>query len=274
MDALEESKWYSVEEKFDFNMKRQQGSSVKIYTDLLFDKSLSVRARLFQGLLQLTPDFKEDDRQCSYLSLSKELNMGLKSVRNAVEKLVESGWLAIKQKNRLAPLFLTMRHPIREASEKLATRIQKNLNYAMHKGEGLMKAILTLTVASDKYTDNGKLGILINDETDSPMEFDRYYPDFAIAFEFNGTQHYRPTDLYNEETVRKQQARDRLKEMLSAKNGIKLITIQPQDLTVNSILQKIGDSLPLQDLRYSKETIKYLERLCAGYRKNTPAFVD
>jgi hypothetical protein len=117
--------------------------------------------------------------------------------------------------------------------------------------------------------DNVRPGFLRNSKTDNLMEFDRYYPNVA-AFEFNGAQHYRATELYDAETVRKQRARDLLKKQLCADKGIKLVTIHPQDLTLTGMLEKIKTLLPLRNLQGGGRLIRFLEGFSANYRKNAP----
>ena len=57
---------------------------------------------------------------------------------------------------------------------------------------------------------------------------DGYSPEFQIAFEYNGRQHYEYVPLFHRndpENLAKQQARDQMKEELCDRNGIILIVI-------------------------------------------------
>lgn len=265
--ALEASGWY-VEEKPCIKGKIY-GPSVTIYTDLILDTALSVRARLFHGMLQLTANFKAKIMQFKYSPLSKELNMGLRSVRCAMGQLAKSGWFKMKQINQLAPIILNLNHPIREQFRVMFARAKKNLTNPDHFGDALMKEILSTLVATDDYMDNVRPGFLRNSNTDCLLELDRYYPN-VVAFEFNGTQHYEPTDIYDAATVEKQKFRDKLKKQLCADKGIKLITIHAQDLTIEGMLKKIGDILPLRNLRGGERLIEFLENASANYRRNSP----
>lgn len=267
--ALRFHGWYPLEESRD---KELQGLSATIYSDLFLDTSLSVWARLFHGLLQLTSSFINNKTdEFKYSSLSKELRIGLKSVHKAIGQLVRNGWLVMKQAHQLAPITLTIHHPIREQYEIMMTRAKKNLQNAKHTGEALMKEFLSLLVTSDDYMDNVKPGFLRNINTDGLLEFDRYYPN-VIAFEFNGPQHYRPTELYDEKTVNEQKIRDEQKKQLSEKKGIELAVIHPEDLSVAGMLSKIGGLLPLRNLRCGEQLIGYLERFSSNYRRKCSLF--
>lgn len=266
--ALESSGWYPIEKP---KGRILQEPSAKIYTDLFLDTNLSATARLFHGLIQLTIGYKNNKTdEYRYFALSQELRIGLKSVRQAVGQLVQSGWLIMKQKHQLAPMTITLRHPIKEQFKVMMTRAINNLENAKFRGETLMKEFLSLIVASDDYMDNVKPGFLRNINTDGLLEFDRYYPNI-IAFEFNGPQHYRPTDLYDEKTVREQQIRDEQKRQLSCNKGITLAVVHPEDLSVAGMLDKIGGLLPLRNLRCGGQLINYLEEFGANYCKKCSA---
>ena len=247
-----------------------QGRSVTMYTDLLLDTTLSVQAKLFQAFLQLTSGFKEATKNFKYSSLSRDFHVSVRTARNAIKQLVQSGWLAIKQANQHAPVFFSLRHPIKEQFKAIHTTVVRNIFTAKFKGEALMKEFLSLLVYSKYYMDNPRVGFLRNPETDSLMEFDRCYPNHRVAFEFNGTQHFMPTDFYGTATVEKQQFRDSLKKKISSDSNIELVIIQPHDLTLDGMLKKIGNLLPLRNLRGAEKVIRYLERYSAAYRKNTP----
>lgn len=264
--VLQSGGWYSANKRFNAKL---QGSSVTVSARLLFNKDLSVRARLFQGLLQLTSAFRDKTRKFKYSSLSKELQMGVKTVRDTIGQLVKSGWLHIQQTNQLAPITFALRNPIKRQFGLMKSRAEQNLEKAEHKGEALMKEFLSLIIASDHYMDNVKPGFLRNVNTDHLMEIDRYYPNI-VAFEFNGSQHYYPSELYSAEKVEEQKVRDKQKRQLCDEERIKLIVVHPEDLTVSGLLSKIGNLLPLRNLQGGKWLVDYLERCSARYRKKCP----
>jgi very-short-patch-repair endonuclease len=68
---------------------------------------------------------------------------------------------------------------------------------------------------------------LKNTDTNKNMELDIYCNELKIAIEYNGKQHYEYIEYFhrNENNFNKQCERDKLKNELCIKNGIKLITI-------------------------------------------------
>lgn len=265
--TLQSNGWYSSDKPCNINV---QEPLVNICTSLFLNKELGVRARLFHGLLQITASFKDTTKKFKYSMLSKEFHMGVRTVRNAIGQLVRSGWLVTKQTNQFAPITFSLRNPIKEQFNRMIARAKKNLKKAEHKGEGLMKEFLSLAVASEHYMDNVKPGFLRNVNTDSLMEFDRYYPNVA-AFEFNGPQHYHPTDLYSAEDVKEQQARDQQKKQLCDEEKINLIVVHPDDLSLAGILTKINNLLPLRNMLGAERLINYLENYSANYRRKCSA---
>ena len=75
------------------------------------------------------------------------------------------------------------------------------------------------------------------------MELDFYFPDFNIAIEFNGDQHYFATDLSSDPS--QQRKRDGRKKYLCRERGVKLITLKAIDLIAQRLLRKFKRELPL-----------------------------
>lgn len=74
------------------------------------------------------------------------------------------------------------------------------------------------------------------------MRFDFYLPDYNCCIECNGEQHYIPIDYFGgEDTFKRQQENDDIKQKFCSENNIKLIVI------------------PYTDFKYINE--QYLERL-------------
>ena len=56
--------------------------------------------------------------------------------------------------------------------------------------------------------------------TAGPLELDFYYPQFNLAFEFQGQQHYREVAKYNRsESLDENKQRDLIKETLCKSKG-------------------------------------------------------
>ncbi len=99
------------------------------------------------------------------------------------------------------------------------------------------------------------------------MELDRFYPLYNTAFEFNGPQHYGPTELFSAEDAAKQRGRDLIKVGICLIKDITLLAIHPEDLTLQVMQQKVGSRLPLRDLRGHDLLINYLESVSRSYRQ-------
>lgn len=56
-----------------------------------------------------------------------------------------------------------------------------------------------------------------------PLEIDFYFPEFDLAVEINGPQHYQP--IYGEDILEKQKSRDRKKRRICKKKGIRFKSV-------------------------------------------------
>src|SRR5690606_2563656 len=120
------------------------------------------------------------------------------------------GWLATTQASQQAPIRFTLINPAETEARRELARVERRLAKEKFKGEGLMRALLSLLVDLDVFEDNASPGFLVNPLTDERLQFDRFYPP-SVAFEFNGPQHYGETELYSAEHAREQRARDLIK---------------------------------------------------------------
>ena len=99
-----------------------------------------------------------------------------------------------------------------------------------------MREILSLIVAAAGFVDDGSLSFLVNPRTRQQMQLDRFYMYEKVGFEFNGYQHYLATARYDQQTVDRQRARDAAKRVLCAENGVGLVVVHAQDLSVSAML--------------------------------------
>lgn len=234
---------------------------------LLLDHRVGVQARLLYGSLQLTTACRANQGQCSYTELSGLTGVSLNTIKSAARELAHHGWLAISQRNRLSPVHFTLRNPVAERREGEVAGASRRLEASPFVGEALMREYLSLLIDSDEYDDNASPGYLVNPLTGEEMQFDRYYPPH-VAFEYNGPQHYAPTDRYASEVdVRKQQARDYIKLGISSARGIQLVVVHAADLSLAAMRAKVEGLLPLRDLHGHAPLIGYLESVSRSYRR-------
>lgn len=70
------------------------------------------------------------------------------------------------------------------------------------------------------------------------LPFDFYLPEHNICIEFNGSQHYKISTYFGEESFNKTQINDKIKEKFCKENNIKLIIIKYNDV-IEVILNQI-----------------------------------
>ncbi|MGB4163171.1 MAG: helix-turn-helix domain-containing protein [Bacillota bacterium] len=239
---------------------------VTIPRELIEDRFIKPQAVVIYGVLQATPGFWFPNGKYTCKQLRELTGRALSTIRRAVNALVQRGWLQVSRKNHLCPFAFTIKNPVSERCKAELARVAKQIDRAKFKGEELMKQYLSLIVDSDEFEDNASPGFLVNPFTDERMELDRYYPGRA-AFEFNGPQHYQATEFSAPEEVERQKARDYIKAGICADRGIKLIVVHPEDLSLKTMIEKVGTCLPLRDLRNREHIVRYLERVSSRYRQ-------
>ena len=182
----------------------------------------------------------------------------------ACRKLVERGWMSLAKSGcKVRPIALIPRHH----QEKMARALEKTYGWIQNKGEFLMKSYLDLRVNCDESVDNARPEFLVNPLTGEAMEYDRYYLR-GVAFEFNGPQHFGPTEAYPDEKAFKEAlARDLLKQALSVKAGVKLVIVTADDLRPGAFEKLLPDVLPQNRVDESGLHFRTLARICMGYRE-------
>ncbi len=195
--------------------------------------------------------------------LCKLTHLSRDTVRKNLELLTQAGLIT--------PLG-NSRYRVKDESAaawvSLRAQVVLRLEAATYRGEQLMRELLSACVDSERFQDGARLGFMTNPLTGQILEFDRLYLD-GVAFEFQGAQHYAPTSKYpNSEEARKRRALDLIKRGLCDENGIKLVTVNREDLSVEGILKKIGNLLPLRPGIEGNPVVKYLEQECKAYRNS------
>ncbi len=200
-------------------------------------------------------------------ALAGSLHIHRATMRKLVASLVRTGWVEVKPVEAHETVYV-LRNPILEERQRELQRVQARLRHADYKGEAIMHELLSLKVASTKYSINVRLGFMKNPTTDGPLELDRYYFEHKVAFEFNGPQHYGPTEAFPDpEQARQTIARDYIKKAICQEHGIHLIIITAEDLTSERIERKIGGHLPLRDVRSDDPVLQYLNAMGKQYMR-------
>jgi hypothetical protein len=241
----------------------QPDGTVYIPTSLITNKHLGVQARLLYGTLQAVPQFYYNEGQLKYSAFSAKIHLGVKTVRRAIQQLVDHNWLITTQKGQRSPLCFTLSDP----NTVLILQTQKTLDNASFEGEALMRVLVIAHSTSKDYEFNAEPGFLKNRHTGEQLQLDLYFPLHKVALEYNGEQHYRPTQLYNAAIVTKQKRRDRMKAKLCAENGVTLVVINREDLSIEKISQKLGSCLPIRNLKEYGTLVAYLQYRCRSYQQ-------
>lgn len=86
------------------------------------------------------------------------------------------------------------------------------------------------------------------------QHYDVYLPDYKVALEYQGIQHYEPVDIFGgEEGLKRTQERDKKKRDLSNANRVTLIEVMP-DYNIEEVVQKICTAANLNN-PFTEETL-------------------
>ena len=202
----------------------------------------------------------------TYSQLAQVTGLDRRTVAKAIRSLSAAGWLTVTRGSHRRPVRCQLKDPRLAGSETELQKAKRRLQKATFAGEAIMREFLTLLVDSEEYEDDAAPGFLVNPLTGERLQLDRYYPP-SVAFEFNGPQHYGPTELYSAEEAEKQRARDLIKMGLCAQRGIHLVIVHAEDLSLSGMKQKIGNLLPIRDLTDEGPRISYLQAVARRYRR-------
>ena len=248
---------------------RPHRSCAAIPVALLTNAAMSAHARLLYGQLQGVPNCEHQGGSFTYAALSQLTGSSDDALRRAVAELIAAGWLTITRTNRKSPLHFTLCNPVSTQLRARISSLRRRLRGAQHRGEALLREFLNALVSLDHYQDDAAPDFLLNPYTGEFMELDRYYPTVGVAVEFNGAQHYEETDLATYAETVKQVGRDAMKAFICNAQGIELIVIHPEDLSLKDMDQKIPGRLPRRDLEGMEPLMAALEELASEYRERT-----
>lgn len=232
-----------------------EGEFVRIPVNLIrsFYK-LRPQSILCFGMLQTLPRFNDRAGAFKWEELSRLVGLHITTVKRAVRALVDALWIRIVQKNRVSPVRVFLQ----DADEAHMEDARAKLNKEPYFGEGVMRLLLSMITAGKECHDGAKPDFLVNPSSGEKMHLDRYYPLEKVAFEFNGPQHYEATERFNKQQVAAQRKRDATKRRLCKEQGVALVVVHAEDLSVAGMLQKVGDLLPRRMMRGLRKTIRYL----------------
>lgn len=217
---------------------------------------------LCYGYLQALTKPKKRTGEFKWADIRAMSGLDLRTIKRAIRRLAELGWISLVPKNRVSPIFFRLQ----DADEAYKEGVVRRLDRADFTGEGLMREILSLISDSQECFDRVRPKFLVNSHSGELLELDRFYPVEKVAFEFNGTQHYVPTREYARKEVEAQRKRDAEKRRICKSRDITLVEVRAQDLSINRMLRIVRGLLPMRTLRGFRQTIRYINACCLGYR--------
>ena len=141
-------------------------------------------------------------------------------------------------------------------------------------GELLLREILKQIIDNNNVIYNHRgLGIK-NSRTGNELEIDIYYPDYKLAFEFQGEEHFKETSFADSSEVKEIKIRDAIKDRFCSENGIKLVIVCAMNLNT-SFRGTLHRALPdIKMIRFDRNNDEHIKKLrilewkCKEYRKH------
>lgn len=251
------------------------GPTAEMPTALLAARRNGAQAKLVYGVLQSAPGFSRREFSITYQALGNLAQLRHSTLKAALDELIKAGWLRMRATRGKAGavLHMQMLDPDLYRQRLHVVRVRRRLGRAEFKGEALMREWLSVLVSTEVFADNASPGYLVNPQTGERLHFDRFYPP-GVAWEFNGPQHYGATDWYpSDEEARAQQLRDFVKAGICYYQGITLVVVHTEDLSLDGMRQKVGNVLPLRNLAGPDRggygmLIDYLEQRSRQYQQH------
>lgn len=165
----------------------------------------------------------------------------------------------------LDPSAIRRESDLEELEREIA--LTKRRGYSL--GQCLMTLMVRLILEDTYIVQNAELSGLKNLPTGGQMHYDLFIPQYDLALEFQGPQHYGPTELFSDvEQYREQCQRDIIKQGLSTKRNIELVEVRPDDLSFTRLSELLAGKAPLRkSLSDVIHLVKALEKKASAYRR-------
>ena len=223
---------------------------------LVMDNSIDPRAKaLYLSLIANKPSSIRELATCT--STNRTV------VTKLIYSLVKTEWVVIYETPHKTIMIPTQPPEIQKVN---LDYVRESDRMSPRAGENKMNLMLDLIVDVSPCIYNARPWFLQNPKTKEFLEYDRFDPEAMSAWEFDGRQHYEVTrDFPDENNLKQVQARDKLKARLSQENGVALITITAEDLTIENMLNKIPEDVPIKLIDANGIYAKGLEQMCLQY---------
>ena len=110
-----------------------------------------------------------------------------------------------------------------------------------------MCEFLDMYLEGHEHIDNYRPEWLTNPSTGQRLEIDRYYPRFKVGYEYQGEQHLRQVEGF--ENIRYRNYLDGMKSKMAKNAGVEIVRVEPVELQIHPMLHK------------AKRAYRHLEKL-------------
>lgn len=192
------------------------------------------------------------DRPVTYQELRSLTGFSLDTIRESIQQLLHSRWLVMEGTAR-RPMRLKAINPAESKRqveiEQWEKQFTDGVRSGLSRGQCLLYIIVRMALPGSKILVNARLPGLTNPLTDAELEIDLYLPDYRLGLEYNGPQHYTPTEWFPDEVqFRSQRARDLIKLGLCRERGIDLFVVTLQDLWPDQIWRRLARKAPVREI--------------------------
>ena len=236
-------------------------SDCVVYPNLLIrSKELQPRDIVMYGLIQAEQFTKQ--WQLTYLAVGKYAQLDVRTVRRAMLALAQAGWIETKQQNQKAPIHIKLASPV----EAYRFEIERRIETSQFWGEAIGREMVLFRAAQANFAANTKPHWLTSRVTGALLEVDLLIEEYDLVMEFQGEQHFHETTFSSAEEVAKQQARDAEKAEIINQEEKKLVVLEGDDLSLETVQKKLAGLAPLRDLEGLELVRNYLEQQGRKYK--------
>lgn len=254
--------------EYHFPKQQTRSQLIKVPASLLLDANLTPFAKWFYAFLIAYCKHKQTHVATQSELLKTAGLAGDQALRGAIAQLQHTGWLRIRRHGRSTGSMYELLDPHWALREAIREDIAFDLMSRTYKGESLLKAMLDILVPFEPCEDNAQPKYLVNLSTGQLMEFDRWYPLARVAIEFNGPQHYEPTNAFPDpNNVLQQRQRDLLKLAHATQYKTHFVTITPPELTFPKLQEIFAGLLPMVPLQPEDPVVRFLAHYSRNYAR-------
>lgn len=204
------------------------------------------------------------------LALSEETG------RRVINELLDTGW-AYSFRHPATGKDIVVPWMPEDVEAETAARLDDLYETAPNRGEWIAQGLLLVAVSDPHVLYNHRFHWIPGENGNRRMELDIFFPDSAVAVEFQGRQHYEEVEFESGRTnLQKQLATDRLKQLACRRRGITLIEVPDVELSYETLVQKLEGKIELLEPLRDRPIFLTLQRLAEGYaqwarrQRNTP----